>query len=49
MDYKRIILVDTPDYSKTDKRRMDSDLNEIYWFWNKLLSRGSRATLIVAV
>ena len=29
-----LIMIDTPDYSKTDKRRMDNDLSEIYWLWN---------------
>ena len=29
--FNDVILIDTPDYSKTDKRRMDRDLEEIYW------------------
>ena len=29
-----IILIDTPDYSKTDRRLMAKDLQEIYWLWN---------------
>jgi len=33
---KRTILIDTPDYSKTDRRKMSSDLNEIYWLWDTL-------------
>ena len=44
-----VILIDTPDYSKTDKRRMDSDLDGIYWFWNNLVAAGSTATIIVAI
>lgn len=31
---KRTILIDMPDYSKTDKRAMAKDLEEIYWLWN---------------
>ena len=47
--YKDVILIDTPDYSKTDKRRMDSDLEDIYWFWNNLVSAGSISTIVVAI
>lgn len=38
-EFKRVILIDTPDYSKTDKRRLDRDLEGIYWFWNNLAHR----------
>jgi len=27
------ILIDTPDYSKTDRRLMAKDLEEIHWLW----------------
>lgn len=33
---KKIILIDMPDYSKTDKRMMAKDLDEIYWLWSAL-------------
>ncbi len=33
---KKLILIDMPDYSKTDRRLMAKDLNEIYWLWNLL-------------
>jgi hypothetical protein len=46
---KNIILIDTPDYSKTDKRRMDGDLQEIYWFWTNMLTFGSSASIVVAI
>jgi len=36
---KRTILIDTPDYSKTDRRRMSTDLSEIYWLWDALCRR----------
>ncbi len=49
VESKRVILIDTPDYSKTDKRKMDGDLNEIYWLWNSLTSRQSGANLLVAI
>jgi hypothetical protein len=35
------ILIDTPDYSKTDRRVMAKDLQEIYWLWNTLASSSS--------
>jgi hypothetical protein len=35
------ILIDTPDYSKTDRRVMAKDLQEIYWLWNTLTSSSS--------
>ena len=35
------ILIDTPDYSKTDRRLMAKDLEEIYWLWNTLASSPS--------
>ena len=38
---KRIILIDTPDYSKTDRRVMAKDLEEIYWLWNTFASSSS--------
>jgi hypothetical protein len=39
---KKLILIDTPDYSKTDRRLMAKDLDDIYWLWNSL----SRATYL---
>ena len=33
---KKTILIDTPDYSKTDRRLMAKDLEELYWLWNTL-------------
>jgi|SRR5208282_1086469 len=46
---KDLIMIDTPDYSKTDKRRMDNDLNEIYWLWNSLASKSRAPKLIIAI
>jgi hypothetical protein len=31
---KKLILIDTPDCSKTDRRLMAKDLDETYWLWN---------------
>jgi len=51
---KRVILIDTPDYSKTDLRLMAKDLGEIYWLWN-LFSRstpfedGTKPNIVVAI
>jgi hypothetical protein len=36
----QVILIDTPDYSKTDRRRMAKDLESIYWLWNRIASSG---------
>jgi hypothetical protein len=38
---KRIVLIDTPEYSKTDRRLMAKDLEEIYWLWDTLASSSS--------
>jgi energy-coupling factor transporter ATP-binding protein EcfA2 len=51
---KRTILIDTPDYSKTDRRKMSSDLNEICWLWDALchrvsLSGSPKPNLIIAI
>jgi len=51
---KRVILIDTPDYSKTDRRLMAKDLDEIYWLWNALSQTSStedenKPNIVVAV
>jgi hypothetical protein len=51
---KRFILIDTPDYSKTDRRLMAKDLDEIYWLWNFVsqpatLEDETKPTIIVAI
>jgi hypothetical protein len=45
---KEVILIDTPDYSKTDRRRMAKDLESIHWLWNKIASSGG-PTIVFAV
>src|SRR5208282_422379 len=46
---KRLLLIDTPDYSKTDRRLMAKDLDEIYWLWN-LMSKGiTKPNIVVAI
>jgi DNA-binding transcriptional ArsR family regulator len=37
---RAVILIDTPDYSKTDRRRMAKDLESVHWLWNKIASSG---------
>jgi len=45
-----LILIDTPDYSKTDKRAMATDLGKIYWLWNNLTrTSDSQPNIVVAV
>lgn len=51
---KRVILIDTPDYSRTDRRLMARDLDEIYWLWNYLsksisLHDNAKPNLVVAI
>jgi len=47
---KKIILIDTPDYSKTDRRLMAKDLDEIYWLWNYLVNRtGAKPNLVLTI
>jgi hypothetical protein len=48
LEMKRVILIDTPDYSKTDKRRIDRDLTDISLFWNRLANR-SGPSIVVAI
>jgi DNA-binding transcriptional ArsR family regulator len=47
---KKLILIDTPDYSKTDRRLMARDLDEIYWLWNTVSkARDSKPNFVVAI
>ena len=51
---KKLILIDTPDYSKTDRRLMAKDLDEIYWLWDFLsqstpLEDGMKPNIVVAI
>jgi DNA-binding transcriptional ArsR family regulator len=45
---KAVILIDTPDYPKTDRRRMAKDLESIHWLWNKIAS-SSGPSIVFAV
>jgi hypothetical protein len=44
-----VVLIDMPDYSKSDRRLMTSDLNEIYWLWNRLAADSHPPNLVIAV
>jgi hypothetical protein len=47
---KRVILIDTPDYSKTDRRLMAKDLDGIYWLWNTMCKgSGVKPNIVVAI
>ncbi len=48
LETKSVILIDMPDYSKTDKRRMDRDLTDISLFWNHLATR-TGPSIVVAI
>lgn len=45
---KSVILIDTPDYPKTDRRRLTKDLDSIQRLWNKITSSGG-PTIVFAV
>ena len=51
LNRKHTILVDMPDYSKTDRRLMAKDLEEIYWLWNTLnrTNVADRPNLVIAI
>ena len=48
---KKTILIDTRDYSKTDRRLMAKDLEGIYWLWNSLTQTKSpaKSNLVIAI
>jgi hypothetical protein len=47
---KNILLIDTPDYSKSDRRLMTKDLEETYWLWNTLASSSSvQPSIVLAI
>jgi hypothetical protein len=47
---RSILLIDTPDYSKSDRRLMAKDLEEIYWLWNTLASSSSiQPNIVLAI
>jgi len=51
---KETILIDTPDYSKTDRRLMAKDVEELYWLWNTLsqwetYDRKRKPNIVVAI
>jgi hypothetical protein len=45
---KKLILIDMPDYSKTDRRQMVRDLEEIYWLWDSL-GLAAKPNLVIAI
>jgi len=48
---KHTIFIDMPDYSKTDRRLMAKDLEEIYWLWNslRLTNATTGPNLVIAI
>jgi hypothetical protein len=46
---KRIILIDTPDYSKTDRRAVARDLHDVYWLWLNLMQVHARPNVVLAI
>ena len=46
---KKLILIDTPDYSQTDRRLMTKDLEEIHWLWNNITAFKTEANIVLAI
>jgi len=46
---KKTVLIDTPDYSKTDRRLMAKDLQEIYWLWLSLAKPDNGPNIVLAI
>jgi hypothetical protein len=46
---RHVVLIDTPDYSKTDRRAMATDLQEIYWLWSNLAESNWPPTIVIAI
>ena len=46
---KHAMLIDTSDYSKTDRRAMATDLQEIYWLWSNLAESNWPPTIVIAI
>jgi hypothetical protein len=47
---RKVILIDMPDYSKTDRRAMARDLDDIYRLWNSLARMSDdRPNLVIAI
>ena len=44
-----LILIDMPDYSRTDRRQMARDLGEVFSLWNTLLAEESEANIVITV
>lgn len=42
------ILIDLPDYSRTDMRRVTSDLETIYWIWNELAHASNQPNIVIS-
>jgi len=42
------ILIDLPDYSKTDMRRLASDLEALYWIWARLSGSRKKTNIVIS-
>jgi len=42
------ILIDLPDYSKTDMRRVTTDLETIYWIWNEFARTPNQPNTLIS-
>jgi len=44
----KTILIDLPDYSKTDIRRVTTDLETIHWIWNGLTQTPNQPNIVIS-
>jgi hypothetical protein len=47
--HTKVILIDMPDYSKTDRRRLAKDVERIYSLWNWMANHGFEANVVIAI
>jgi hypothetical protein len=47
--HTKVILIDMPDYSKTDRRRLAKDLEGIYWLWKWMANHCFEANVVIAI
>jgi DNA-binding transcriptional ArsR family regulator len=47
--HSKFILIDMPDYSKTDRRLLAKDLESVYWLWNMIALNNYEANVVIAI
>ena len=47
--HSKVVLIDMPDYSKTDRRLLAKDLEGIYWLWNMVTHYNIEVNIVIAI